>query len=110
MTLADGVSPADISGAINDLEATYLVRLCAEFEDRLRQFWTTKVKPTKPPMEVLLDRVAARTFVRSPELANAHRVRTYRNSLVHGGVADAVTLREARSYLCKYLENLPREW
>ncbi len=110
VTLPDGVSPADVGDAIQNLEATYVIRLCAEFEDRLRQFWTATVRQNHPPMEVLLDRVAARVSVRSPELERAHRVRKYRNSLVHGGTVDVVTLQEARSYLCKYLESLPREW
>lgn len=32
------------------------------------------------------------------------------NTLVHGGDRWSVTLAEARSHLCQFLSNLPREW
>ena len=46
------------------------------------------------------------------ERDNAHAVRRYRNGVVHEGGegAEAVSLRQAKSYLCLFFSRLPLTW
>jgi len=95
----------------DDLEDTYFIRLFAVFEWILRDFWRRSVRRrSEPHVQDLINGVAARCYVRADSLERAHVVRERRNALVHGGEAAAVTLSEARSHLCIFLRDLPREW
>lgn len=110
-TLTPGITPKDVRDCHRELEDTHLVRLFASFENSLRAFWFGPMgKTTHPQVKAIMNKVAARQFVRGDVLSKAHAVREYRNAVVHGGSALPVTLAEARSYLCTYLSNLPREW
>jgi hypothetical protein len=101
----------DILKCYGDLEKTYTIRMYAEFEATLRDYWKNGMgKITVPQAKSLIDGIAARTWMRNDTLKNAHAVREYRNALVHGGPMIAVTLGESRKYLCQYLSNLPRAW
>jgi hypothetical protein len=101
----------DIRECNRDLEGTYLVRMFAEFERQLRDCWERHFnRSTRPMMEVLVDRLASRCHMQYGVLSNVHSVREYRNSLVHGGAAAPLTLAESRSYLCRFLADLPRTW
>jgi len=94
-----------------ELEASYFVRLFAVFESNLRQIWEQAMgRDTHPPVRDLLDGCAARQAVPDDILEKAHRVRIYRNSLVHGGEAARVTLGDARQYLCTFLGRMPPVW
>lgn len=55
----------------------------------------------------LLQQCASRQHMPEQDLANAHKVREYRNSIVHGGAAPVVTVAQARSWLCKYFGWMP---
>ena len=44
----NGIEPASCIGALKNLEGTYLIRLFAEFESGLRDFWKS-LKQTHPP-------------------------------------------------------------
>jgi hypothetical protein len=101
----------DIRDCHEDLEKTYLVRVFARFEGTLREYWRMGCgRRSHPLMKVLLDNIAGRRYMPDGVLTRAHAVRDYRNSIVHGGDAPAVTLGEARSYLCTFLYYLPRQW
>lgn len=101
----------DIRACHGDLERTYLVRMFAVFEVLLREFWQRVArKRSHPPVNRLMDRIALRCHVPIENIARAHSVREFRNALVHGGSGESVTLGDARSYLCRFLSNLPREW
>ena len=101
----------DIRDCNEDLESTYIVRILAEFETILRDYWKSyRPRNTKPMMKVLVDRIALHCYIQHDVLRKVHAVREYRNSLVHSGVATSVTLRETRSYLCRFIGNLPRTW
>lgn len=52
------------------LESTYVVRLYAEFEETLREYWAAVGKPTQPPMRDLLTAITSRRRV-SDELFRA---------------------------------------
>jgi hypothetical protein len=95
------------------LEGTYLVRLFAEFESGVRLFFRL-ARRRRPPSktEDLLNSVASRLHIPYEQLKNAHKVRDYRNELVHELYEDSqpMTIAEARGYLCYYFSFLPRNW
>ena len=102
---------SDIKECNEDLEPTYLIRIYSEFEFTLRDFWKRGLgKRTQPMAEVLMNRIASHQHMRTDILGNAHAVRNFRNSLVHGGFASPVTIDEAKKYLCQFLNDLPRQW
>jgi hypothetical protein len=110
--LKSGVLHRDVVNASRDLEGTYFIRLFAEFETGLRQYWET-VSNTHPKTKDLLDSLAARCRIGDDQRDNAHRVREYRNSLVHereDEEVDAIGIAEGRGYLCTFFSFLPREW
>jgi hypothetical protein len=80
--LQSQLRPRDIETASDNLEATYFVRLFAEFESGARQYWNS-VRATSPATGQLLNRLADRR--RIPDLVRdrAHVVRSFRNALVH---------------------------
>ena len=105
------LSPGDLRRARHGVEATYTVRLFAEFEGFLRGYWAT-IRRTQPPMRKLIDGVVARRRSVPADLhAMVHAVRQYRNDLVHGG-GDSASLAFAscRSPLCRFLAHLPEDW
>jgi hypothetical protein len=107
------LSPADAQNLSENLEATYLLRLYAEFEAGLRDAWKNHFKRSRsPPMKALLNAVAAKCSVPEDDLDNAHAVRKYRNSLVHeeGEEAQTITLARARGFLCTFFGRLPLKW
>jgi hypothetical protein len=106
-----GFSLKDIRDCVNDLEDTYLIRAYAVFETTLRDYWQVCIRRTHPPAETLINRLASRCAALADELKGVHAVREYRNWLVHGGAAPAkVAMAEGKSYMCKFLRNLPPSW
>lgn len=103
----------DAKALRENAETTFLIRLFAEFEAGLKEVWRDVLgKKTRPGMEVLVDRVAARHGIAGPVLDRVHEVRRYRNALVHTGDEGAVALidlKEARSRLCRFF-SLIRGW
>jgi hypothetical protein len=87
------------------------VRIFAEFERQLRDFWTNYIgRGTSPRMRDLVDSVAGRYYLEGRVVNNVHSVREYRNGLVHGGGGVPLTLAEARGHLLRYLGDLPQKW
>lgn len=101
----------DFMVASNRLEATFLIRMFAEFEAGLRQYWEIQ-SPTRPKMRDLLDGIAARRFISFDRLDKAHEVRKLRNGHVHGSdeVGSSLPFAECRSVLCTYFSFLPLTW
>lgn len=110
--LPAAIRPNDLRLCLNRLEATYLVMLFAEFESAIRYVWKAQCrKMTRPPMEILLDRIAAKAYVTDTDLGHVHSVRRYRNFLVHGeDFAASVTLEQAGSLLARFLSFMPGSW
>jgi hypothetical protein len=116
--LPDGTTTRDLDAARRQLEATFLIRLWAEFETALRSYygWLTNDPDPRIRSLDLVNAVAASR--RGRALADAarmavHEVRHYRNSLVHDrdDPAPAVPLLEARRRLNMYLgAKLPERW
>lgn len=107
-----GLRPRDADAFEENLAATYLIRLFGEFEAALRDLWTNGFRRrTEPPTRQLVDGVAARRGVPDPVLAEAHRVRRWRNAVVHEGEEDDdIEFADARSALGEFLAWLPLDW
>src|SRR5437868_14584300 len=78
--------PSHLRDCATNLELTYVVRLFAEFEAILRDFWAVvraRRRCRRTRMEVLMNRVAAECSLPWDALNKAHAVREYRNAIVH---------------------------
>jgi len=94
--------PRDLGTASDRLEATYTIRIFAEFETGLGQFWLT-MRKTKPPMKALVEAVAALRRVPEDMLGKVQKVRDYRNALIHEREerVDPMALTEVRKSLSR---------
>jgi hypothetical protein len=97
--------------ASQKLEGTYVIRLFAEFESGLRQYWATRWT-THPRTADLLTGLAAQRHIPDLQLENAHLVREYRNALVHerDDDPDPIPLATSRGFLCHFFSFLPPQW
>lgn len=103
----------DFQSLKKNLEATYLIRLYAEFESGLRDAWRNAFHQTShPPMRDLLSAFAARRDIPQAWCDAVVAVREYRNSLVHEEreQAEAVPLNRSRSHLLRFFSFLPLDW
>lgn len=108
-----GLRPADARNLSENLEATYLVRMFAEFEAGLRDAWKNYFRRRSAVRtRDLLDRIAALRAVPTDYLDNPHAVRRYRNALVHEEAesAEPIPVARARSYLGSFFSRLPLDW
>lgn len=101
----------EIVAASTNLEGTYVIRVFAEFETGARQYWGAKWG-TDPKSVDLLNGLAARCIIPETLLRDVHKVREYRNALVHEreDVPEVVPIAVARSYLCHFFSFLPTRW
>ena len=105
------VVQADVRACRDGLENTYLVRMFAVFEEALRDIRRVVYQKPGPVLTfVLLNQCASRQKVKSDDLAAAHRVRDFRNTIVHGGNATPVTVPQARAWLCTFFGSMPKQW
>lgn len=104
--------PRDLVAADENLEATYLIRMFAEFETGLRSYWITVRSSAYAPVRDMLDGLGAMRHIPSDVIKDAHEVREYRNRLVHQREEETgvVTISEARGRLGTYLARLPDQW
>ncbi len=111
-TILRGVAFPDIARARENLEGTFLIRMFAEFEAALRQYWRT-YRPTDVPFRVrdLIEGVAASAHIDYDLSTEAHNVRRYRNFLAHHHEPDTIVqipLTAARHSLNRFLSYLYR--
>ena len=106
------LTPETLRRTITRLDATYLLRLFALFEARLRTAWMTirnRTRLHRTPASVLIDKLAGEQSIPVDVKDGAHQIREYRNSVVHEGASSkAPTFAQCRSALAKYLAYLPR--
>lgn len=113
LLVADDLEPADATAYRNELSATYLIRLFAEFETGLRDWWNNGLgRTSRPATGQLIDTVAGRRSIPDRLRDGVHAVREYRNNLVHEQSSEAVpiNLDVARGHLCSYFSWLPLDW
>lgn len=116
--LPGGTTTRDLDAARRQVEATFLIRLWAEFETAVRSYygWLTNDPDPRIRSTDLVNAVAASRKGRAladAERLGVHEVREYRNSLVHDrdDPAPPVALSEARRRLNTYLgAKLPERW
>ena len=77
------VERPDITKASENLEGTYIVRIFSEFETALQHFIRAFNIPKPRSTEALVNRVRDRGHIPQDVADAVHRVRDYRNVLVH---------------------------
>jgi hypothetical protein len=95
-----------------NLEKTFTLRLFAEFESTLRDYWQNGMKrTTEPGMFDLMESIVNSRSMNSDDLAVAHRVRELRNDLVHENVGySLLDFKTCLQALGRYLRWLPLGW
>src|SRR5205809_1040402 len=79
----------DLEVSVDNLPITYFLRLFAEFEGILRDYWVNgRGRSTSPRMMDLMNSIAAYCFIGNDDLADAHEVREYRNHVIHQHLQD----------------------
>jgi uncharacterized protein YutE (UPF0331/DUF86 family) len=110
----DPTRPRDIERASEQLEGTYIIRVFAEFESALRHFVAASKNTTPRSAKALVDRVSSSAHVPHEHSDAVHRVREFRNALVHERTepdpSTSVTIREATSALCTFLSRIQGIW
>ena len=109
------VTPRDLVQARQNVEATYIIRLFAEFEGVLKDHLAVNhpriSTPARPRVDWLISRVIqVESLAIDPLLRwNMDAVRDYRNSIAHRKriAAPAVTLVAALSTLNTFVARLP---
>src|SRR5437867_3108211 len=95
----------------------YIIRMYAEFEAGLRDYWKSHLKKnTHPPMIQLVRHAIPNQMFSQDCIDDADNVREYRNFLVHDIEDDppeemrVFTVPEAKRCLCEYFGRLDPRW
>jgi hypothetical protein len=109
--LAGDVRFREIGTVIENMEATYVIRLFAEFESGLRQFWGVS-RGTDPGTHDLIEGIASMCRIPHEKRINAHAMREYRNSMVHerDEQVEQVSIENVRKSLIDFFRFLPPHW
>jgi hypothetical protein len=114
---AHGWEPRAGTAFAENLEATYIIRIYAEFEAALRDYWRTyRGRDTHPTMYQLVNEAIPDEAFSLDVIDNADDVREYRNFLVHDSEDEpgedivTFTVPRAKSHLCAYLGRLDPAW
>ena len=95
-----------------NLELTYVIRLFAEFEGILLDYWQNRLgRVTRPRVSRLIERIAAARRT-SPEVHQAtDEVREHRNKIVHEQTqTKRLRFKECLTRLRHFLSWLPPKW
>lgn len=109
--LREGWKSGDAQDFRRNPGPTFVIRLFAEFEAGLRDYWAkARSRKSKPPMKDLLDAISSERRISSALLDQVHQVRELRNSYVHDREVPAIDLSvaEVRRRVCTFLARLPR--
>ena len=99
-----------------NLESTYIIRLYAEFEAGVRDYWANHLKRTTHPPMIQLLQLLADQRISIDRLEDADAVRDYRNFLVHSESGEpppdmrTLTVAEAKTHLCYFFGRLDTDW
>jgi len=107
-----GVTAAELRRCARSLELTFVLRLFAEFETILRDFWRNGIgRTTDPEMRQLIESVGRRRNVPPTDLRGAHEIREYRNAIVHDGLRKLrLDLPLCLKAVGRFLRWAPLEW
>lgn len=106
------LQPRDIYRTLKNLEWVYIVRIFAEFESILRLFLQSRKLKTPFSARAMIDRVAARANIGDAVLLNAHRMRVFRNNIVHQSRTSSndLTIRNITGFACAFVSRLAHLW
>ncbi len=106
------LSVADLRSYKEKLEQTYLIRLFAEFETGIKDHWKHGLgNDAFTRIMDVIDSLASKYRVFDQTRVQVHKVRMWRNHLVHDDDSDATAtpLKDARRCLGRFLGHLD-EW
>ena len=106
-------SPRDLVAAVDHVEATYLIRMWAAFEMGLRSYHLVRTGHDNIQAINLVDWTAGVKQGRAISeniREDVHKVRNYRNFLVHGNPAAPVNIEDGRRHLNTLMQCLPNLW
>lgn len=110
---AGNLTVVDLRNYRSKLHDTYFIRLFAEFETGMKDYWTNGLgqDPRTRIMDVISS-VGARCNIIAAWRINVHSARKYRNRLIHeeDAVAESVTVTQARRDLGRFFGSLPENW
>jgi len=102
---------------VANLQATYIIRIYAEFEACLRDYWQTfRKRNTRPQMYQLVNDAIPTVMFPQDIIDMADQLREYRNFLVHDNVdnpteaVQAFSVQDAKKHLCAYTAFLDPAW
>ena len=107
-----GTTFAAFQIAVRNIEATYTLRIFAEFEAILRVQYPHSRPGDRLPnnSDALINRLGRRYRIPSEHRDRAHRVRRFRHSIAHAATpGELVPLVDALSWLNWYLSFIPDE-
>lgn len=114
---SQGWEPRAGTAFTDNLEATYIIRIYAEFEAALRDYWLTHLKQTtRPKMFQLVNHAIPNQSFSQDVIDSADDVRVFRNFLVHDIEDEAAegmarfSVSEAKRHLCSYIARLETSW
>ena len=108
-----GLERSDFDRFGEKLEATFLIRIFAEFESGLRDHWKSRLeKKTVPMVSAPIRSISSRRRINFQEIEDVEDVRRYRDKVVHEEDLETrtVDLKEARKSLCAFFRRLPEDW
>jgi hypothetical protein len=102
----------DIGMVVDHLEATYLLRLFAEFEVALRNYLRASNLRVPRNAEPLIDKGRDKAHIANDDALKVHAVRRYRNNLIHDDADPVlpVSIRVATRDLGTFVAWLQRYW
>jgi hypothetical protein len=110
--IANRIARGDLDECLENLEITYLLRLFAEFEGVLRDYWLVgRNRTSRPDMKPLMISLAAYCQMNADDINDAHAVREYRNRVIHNHQREQqLDFSTALSRLNKVIRWLPKQW
>jgi hypothetical protein len=113
-TLTDkGLEQVHFDNFRDNLDSTYLIRIFAEFETGLRDYWKYRLRrDTAARISDMIKSTSSRQKIDYQKVENVDDVRKYRNRLVHEEDSEArvVNVGDARKFLCIFFGRLPEDW
>ena len=108
-----GIAHAQLLRLRDDVEATFVTRLIAEFEGVLKDYRENglKKRPARINLYDLMEQVARKRRMDEETLTEAHEVRDDRNDIVHRNLrTPRIDFATGARRLGKFLAWLPDDW
>ena len=109
----EGLQSLHFDDFSDNLDSTYLVRMFAEFESGLRDFWKNHLKKKSvAKASDLVKAIGSHRKIDAQKIEDVDKVREYRNRLIHESDfgSEVVEIGEARRSLCIFFGRLLEDW